>query len=766
MRRLFLLFLLLSTAYTGFAQCIPNTNPANNGNLLMAPTDEGATASLNNVLTGVPSNMRADTYVAVYALVIGYEYQVNSSVATDYFTVRSGTFDGPVIAYGPQPLNFTAPASGTYFMHLNSDANCSKAAGGVGHYFSITLLTKTSTPAGCFQTTSVFTSMTAPTADNGTSTTSPMQAGAWTNLNNVVAGNTYTITSTIGSDYLSVRSGSSRGAIVVAGTQPVTFTAPVGGTYFVHLNTNEYCGADGTQRRLTTTRIYPDCNGIPTPGKAVTSNAGPVCPNASFTLSVDGNLEAKGITYQWQVSTTGESGPFTNIDGKTNATAIITGQAQSSWYRMVANCTISNQSAASAAVNVEQATNTTFYRDFDNDGFGDANQSIAVCSATAPTGYVSDNTDCYDNDASLNPNTIWYLDFDGDGYYTGSGIKSCLPPIQKGYKHTGLTGGNDCDDNNIDIHEPVQYYVDGDHDGYGSTTTALVCSLTATTGYATNNTDCNDGDATIHEPVQYYVDADHDGFGSTTIEDVCAATAPVGYSTNSTDCDDTDGTVHEPQQYYVDGDHDGFGSTATAMVCSSTATTGYSMNNTDCNDANANIHEAVRYYVDADRDGYGSTTTAMLCEATAPTGYSSNNTDCDDENAAVHISHQFYVDADQDGFGSTEIAMLCESTAPVGYATNNTDCNDKDATVQIPQQYFVDADLDGYGSTKTAFVCSSTATPGYATNSADCNDKDATIHEPVQYYVDADHDGFGSTTTEGVCAATAPVGYSTNSTDC
>jgi hypothetical protein len=42
-----------------------------------------------------------------------------------------------------------------------------------------------------------------------------------------------------------------------------------------------------------------------------------------------------------------------------------------------------------------------FYEDSDNDGYGDINSTI-VASA-APNGYVSDNTDCNDNNSSINP---------------------------------------------------------------------------------------------------------------------------------------------------------------------------------------------------------------------------------------------------------------------------------------------------------------------------------------------------------------------------
>ncbi len=44
---------------------------------------------------------------------------------------------------------------------------------------------------------------------------------------------------------------------------------------------------------------------------------------------------------------------------------------------------------------------TTFYADADGDGFGDPDDSVAACDQ--PTAYVSDDTDCDDSDATINP---------------------------------------------------------------------------------------------------------------------------------------------------------------------------------------------------------------------------------------------------------------------------------------------------------------------------------------------------------------------------
>ena len=47
-----------------------------------------------------------------------------------------------------------------------------------------------------------------------------------------------------------------------------------------------------------------------------------------------------------------------------------------------------------------------FYADTDNDGFGNPNDSIAVCFASQPTGYVDNPLDCDDTNPAINPNAL------------------------------------------------------------------------------------------------------------------------------------------------------------------------------------------------------------------------------------------------------------------------------------------------------------------------------------------------------------------------
>ena len=101
----------------------------------------------------------------------------------------------------------------------------------------------------------------------------------------------------------------------------------------------------------------------------------------------------------------------------------------------------------------------TWYKDTDGDGY--FSKSI-VC--LYPPGFDWTDRfrfgggDCEDDrllnlDASLlNPETKWYLDKDGDGYYTGDFIKACID-LGPDYKYKNLLG-IDCDDDDPQINSP------------------------------------------------------------------------------------------------------------------------------------------------------------------------------------------------------------------------------------------------------------------------------------------------------------------------
>ncbi len=355
----------------------------------------------------------------------------------------------------------------------------------------------------------------------------------------------------------------------------------------------------------------------------------------------------------------------------------------------------------------------TFYQDLDGDSFGNASVFIQDCAQ--PIGYVTDssdcndnqiqyadndndgfgsttqvacgvtnNTDCNDNNPTQNVLITYYQDLDGDAFGNPNvSIQDCSQPI--GY----VLDASDCDDTQLQ-------YNDADGDGFGSTT-IVACGVP-------NNIDCNDTNENQNVLITFYQDLDGDTFGNPSVS-VQDCSQPVGYVIDNTDCNDT-------QIQYADNDGDGFGS-MTQVACGVT-------NNTDCNDDNPTQNVLITFYQDLDNDTFGNPAVSTQA-CTQPVGYVLDASDCNDNQIQ-------YADLDADGFGSTT-QVACG-------VTNNTDCNDNQLT-------YADNDADGFGSTTLA-ACG-------VTNNTDCNDNQLT-------YADNDADGFGSTTL-AACGVT-------NNTDC
>ncbi|MBA3647523.1 MAG: hypothetical protein H0W62_03065 [Chitinophagales bacterium] len=249
---------------------------------------------------------------------------------------------------------------------------------------------------------------------------------------------------------------------------------------------------------------------------------------------------------------------------------------------------------------IDEDVQSMFYLDSDSDDYGNINGGMQLTGCTPPLGYSSNNSDCNDNNGSINPGTAELCNGIDD---------NCNGSVDEGVK--------------------TSYYADADHDNYGNPS-AITQSCTAPNGYIINNTDCNDANASIHPNAQetcnglddncdgsvdegvkitYYADTDRDSYGN-LLASIQACTLPNGYVSNSTDCNDENASVNP----------------GAIETC----------NNIDDN-CNGSVDEGVKtnFYADADNDGYGNlNVVSQACSP--PAGYTSNSTDCNDGNAAIN----------------------------------------------------------------------------------------------------------------------------------
>jgi large repetitive protein len=468
----------------------------------------------------------------------------------------------------------------------------------------------------------------------------------------------------------------------------------------------------------------------------------------------------------------------------------------------------------------EGFSGTTYYQDFDGDGFGGPWYSQVSCDGPPAQGWymiswVTDNTDCSDYYATVNPSasevcdmqdndcdgvidegfaTIQgYYDFDIDGFGTSAygQVVSC----QTGYI---VLNDDDCDDSNAGANpngieacdnvdnncsgqidegfNAIVYYPDYDADGYGSPSYAISSCDGAPTywyySYVLNGTDCSD----------YQLDV------NPSATEVCD-----GYDNN---CDGDIDEGFEQITAYYDYDGDGYGNNYSQVT--SCQTTGLVTNNDDCNDYSAASNPAA----------------IEVCD--------NIDNNCNNQIDEGFPSNTFYEDYDGDGFGDPLFSMVSCSTDSSflawGYyefVTNDGDCNDYDpntnpAAVELCDGQdnncngtsdedfnqisgYSDYDGDGFGNNDSGLITGCEG--GYiVTNNDDCNDYYPNINpngvevcdgfdnncngsidegfNATYFYDDYDNDGFGDPFYEYVsCDGVIPGGgfwwaVVTNSDDC
>lgn len=344
----------------------------------------------------------------------------------------------------------------------------------------------------------------------------------------------------------------------------------------------------------------------------------------------------------------------------------------------------------SGFVDDDPVDGTTWYADFDGDGYGDPNNAIHFCD-TPSASYISDNTDCNDADPSVQPGAIEICD----------------------------TVDQDCDGQiDEDAIDPSVWYEDLDGDGDGNPAVSQV-SCQAAAGYVGSGGDCDDNDNTRNTNAYEACD---------TIDNNCNGII---------DSDSPDADAWHPDQ-----DNDGYGDAAT-VIASCDVIADWTLDGSDCDDFDATAFpggteicdggdddcdgmvdeadaiDAQPWYADSDGDLYGDPNTSIIA-CNAPIGYANNGSDCDDGNSNVNPSYReicdgldndcdtqidesaidatpWYLDADNDTFGDPNIS-ISDCAAPSGYVGNDSDCDDSDANINptiAESQDLIDQDCDG-----------------------------------------------------------------------
>ncbi|MDP2308927.1 MAG: MopE-related protein [Pseudomonadota bacterium] len=429
---------------------------------------------------------------------------------------------------------------------------------------------------------------------------------------------------------------------------------------------------------------------------------------------------------------------------------------------------------------------STWYTDADGDSYGALATAVDACDA--PSGTVTDGTDCDDTLAAINPGATEVCD-------SANTDEDC----------DGLA---DNADSSASGSTRTAFYADSDDDGYGSTSTASFCDLPA--DYSTLNTDCDDAVAAINPAAteisgdgvdqdcdggeSCYVDADFDGARTAFViasPDAACSAPGEALGTADLDCDDTDPTAYPDateltgsgvdedcdgtELCYTDSDGDAYRPDTTSTIASSDG---------DCDDAGEALATALAGDCDDSSTAYNPA--AVEDDCTDPNDYNCDGAvgyrnadgdafaacaECDDSDASVFPGAAeaagdgvdsdcdgvdvCYVDADDDGYrpdGTSTVSgstVACDAPGEASDLDPLGDCDDGDFAVNPAatetlgdeldancdggESCFVDADVDGYRSEDGATVSSddldcSDDGEALATAGTDCDDTQASVN--------------------------------------
>ena len=300
---------------------------------------------------------------------------------------------------------------------------------------------------------------------------------------------------------------------------------------------------------------------------------------------------------------------------------------------------------------VDEGVLSIWYADSDADGYGDAGDSTEACSQ--PSGSVADDSDCDDDDGTINP----------------AATETCDG------------ADNDCDGtvDEADASDAATWYQDHDADGFGDASAGTI-ACDQPSGAVADDTDCDDGEGQVNpaadelcngidddcdgtidtgavDEASWYADTDADGYGDPG-SSTAACTQPSGSVADDSDCDDTDASINPAATETCDGaDNDCDG-------------------HTDEDDA----ADATAWYADADSDGFGDAGDSVTACA-APSSYVGDSTDCDDADASINPAATetcdgvdqdcsgalswLEQDADGDGYLACELSLWLRSDGSI-----------------------------------------------------------------------------------------------------
>ena len=202
------------------------------------------------------------------------------------------------------------------------------------NYFKFLLALSLIVPSLAFsQCTNVtaFGSAVAPSVVNATATIICNYAEEYGTWSGCVSGNAYCVTSTVATDFITVRSGSSGGPVVAKGVQPLSFSPSTSGTLYIHINTNSSCGTQQSCRDITMQLLAPCLHTLPFGSVVAPTSITPIIITAAAYAGEYTTVTGAVILATYTTSSSVATDYFTITSGTPNGPVVAAGSSPITW---------------------------------------------------------------------------------------------------------------------------------------------------------------------------------------------------------------------------------------------------------------------------------------------------------------------------------------------------------------------------------------------------------------------------------------------------
>jgi hypothetical protein len=290
------------TQTTGGQTCIASCGVASPGCTNSSAYGSAVAPTTPTPVTISSCNFQSE-YSTVSGIVSGQTYQFGYSLG-GYITVHTGTFNGPIVAYGNAPLNWASAYTGTVYVHYNTNSSCGTAFScGTSTVTCITCsapvapsndLVCNATPISCGQLISGTTvnATNIGVGENSTCTISQTQPGVWYRVTGNGQIMTAYLCNTVWDSKISVFSGTSCSSLTCVGgnddfgpscattSASYQWVSTVGLNYYILVH--GYSSNSAFQIGLTCTTPPP------TDPTSITATSNTICIGQPVTLTANG----------------------------------------------------------------------------------------------------------------------------------------------------------------------------------------------------------------------------------------------------------------------------------------------------------------------------------------------------------------------------------------------------------------------------------------------------------------------------------------------